>query len=394
MPAAAVAPASLAELQIVLSEAQRSRVAAIPVGAGTHLSIGNVPARYDVAISLEAMARIVAIEPADLTVTVEAGLKLADLQARLGEHGQFLPLNPPGAEDATIGGILAANVFGPSRLAFGTARDWLIGLRVVHADGTSAKSGGRVVKNVAGYDMHKLHIGALGSLGVIAEATFKVLPSPAARRTFAITCGGARDACTLAVAAWDRGLALHAAEVLSPAAATAVAGQPAWTLLTEVAGGAAAVERTLRELRVLASDTGARIDEVDGAAWPAWSATFQPRGLALRAGVLPGDVASMIELLDHAVGDRPALISATVAAGVVRVILPHGDPDGAALIDDARASLARVSGTLVVDAAPVALKRQIDVFGPPRADIAIMRRLKEQFDPQGVLSPGRFMGKI
>ncbi len=393
-PGIVVSPASLPELQTVLSEAQRSRVAAIPVGAGTHLSIGNVPARYDVAISLEAMTRVVAIEPADLTVTVEPGVRLVDLQERLGEHGQFLPLNPPGGEGATIGGVLAANAFGPSRYAFGTARDWLIGLRAVHADGTSAKSGGRVVKNVAGYDMHKLHIGALGTLGVIAEATFKVLPLPSTRRTVAVTCGGAREACELALAARDVGLSLHAAELLSPATAAAVAGRSEWTLLAEVAGGAAAVERSLRELRVLAADAGARLDEPDQVAWPAWSAAFQPRGLALRAGGLPSQVASIMELLDVELGGGRALISATAAAGIIRWVLPDGGPGTAALIEAARASVARVGATLVVDAAPVAIKHQIDVFGPPRADIAIMRRLKEQFDPQGILSPGRFMGRI
>ena len=172
-PDIAVAPTTIGELQSVLVEANNVGISVVPIGGGTHLGAGNAPASYDVALSLVGMSGIIAHEPADLTVTVEPGLPLANLQAALAEHGQFLPLDPPCEPAATIGGVLAANAFGPLRHAYGTSRDWLIGIRVVHADGSVSKSGGRVVKNVTGYDMHKLYVGSLGTLGVIAEATLK-----------------------------------------------------------------------------------------------------------------------------------------------------------------------------------------------------------------------------
>ena len=145
MPRVAVAPSSLAELQFVLARAHAARLSVIPVGGGTHLAAGNVPVAYDVALSLARMDRVVAYEPADLTVTVEPGVCLAALQERLAVQGQFLPLDPPCRDAATIGGVLSANASGPVRHAYGTARDWLIGARVVHADGSTSKSGGRVV---------------------------------------------------------------------------------------------------------------------------------------------------------------------------------------------------------------------------------------------------------
>src|SRR5438270_5712299 len=177
-PDVAVEPASAEQLQRVLTEAHEASITVVPFGGGTHMALGNLAESYDAALSIRRLDRVVEYEPADLTVTVEAGVRLVDLQAKLAEHGQFLPLDPPGGDAASVGGVLAANAWGPLRHAVGTARDWLLGISIVHADGTLTKGGGRVVKNVAGYDMPKLYIGSLGTLGVIAGATFKVAPLP------------------------------------------------------------------------------------------------------------------------------------------------------------------------------------------------------------------------
>ena len=184
-------------------------------------------------MSLARLDRVVEHEPADLTVTVEAGCTLSSLQAHLAAHGQFLPLDPPAGGDVTVGGVLAANAQGALRHGFGTARDWLIGIEVVQADGTVVRSGGRVVKNVAGYDMAKLYVGSLGTLGVIARATFKVAPLPVAETTIAVACRSAHAAGIVLLSAHDAGLALHSAELLSPAAASAVLGDKRWTALLQ-----------------------------------------------------------------------------------------------------------------------------------------------------------------
>lgn len=167
-------PSTIQEAADVIREA----TSIIPWGGGTGQDYGAPPRKVGTVLDLSGLDRVVAHEYADMTITVEAGITLAALQAQLAKHNQFLPLDPPDAETATVGGILATNAFGPLRLGYGTARDWLIGLKVIDAQGRLIKGGGKVVKNVTGYDLPKLHIGALGTLGVIVEATFKVSPKP------------------------------------------------------------------------------------------------------------------------------------------------------------------------------------------------------------------------
>ena len=395
-PAAAVAPDSLAQLQQILAEAHKARLSVIPIGGGTQLGTGNVPSAYDLALSTGRMGRVIAHEPADLTVTVEPGVRLRDLQEQLAAHGQFLPLDPPCGGEATVAGVLAVNASGPMRHAYGTARDWLIGARAVHADGSTSKSGGRVVKNVTGYDMHKLHIGALGSLGVIAEATFKLAPLPPRRVDLSIACESARAASALILDAHDAGLSLQAAELLSPTAAHAGVADTRWHVLARLAGGERAIDRTLREIDRLAHGASAHIEQHDdGVMWERWSGVFAPRGLALRVSVMPSSVAATVDALDRVLAGTAARASATIVAGLIRVhVEPPSDERAAAITERVRDVAERNGGTMIVDAAPVALKRALDVFGPLRADFAIMKRLKEQFDPQGVLSPGRFAGRL
>lgn len=394
-PACIAAPESVVQLQEILTTAQNIAQHVIPVGGGAHLHLGNPPDAYDLALSAARLNRIVAHEPADMTVTVEAGVRFADLKAQLATHGQWLPLDPPGLERATIGGLLAANVSGPLRHRYGTIRDWLLGTRVVHADGTTSKSGGRVVKNVSGYDLHKLYVGSLGTLAVIAEATFKLAPLPQVERTVAVACPSAAAATAIISAAHERGLAVVAAELLSPTAAHAVCGASSWVALLRVAGGTAAVARTLRELGdYIELAEGSLADTADDI-WARWRDSFAPATLSLRFSVMPSRAAHLAESLDRRfVGDAPKL-SATVTAGVVRLNLtPSDNARCLTLIESARAVAARYDAFMVIDAAPPAVKQQLDVFGPPRSDIEIMRRLKADFDPQRTLAPGRFMGRI
>ena len=340
------------------------------------------------------MEHVIAYEPADLTLTVEPGVTLRALQAELGAHGQRLPLDPANGGDATIGGVLAANAYGPMRHGYGTARDWLLGMRVVHADGTTTKSGGRVVKNVAGYDLHKLHVGALGSLGVIAEATFKVAPAPHVTRSISVQLTSPVQAARIVLAARDAGLALDAAELLSPTAAHTVLKGSSWALMLVVAAGERTVERTLRELATLAADANSTLVEQSDDIWRRWSDAFAPAGLSLRVSIRPSDTGAAIEMLDRQLVGARALLSATVTAGLIRVQLTDAGERARAIFERTAQVAARFSGAVLVDAAPVALKRDIDVFGPLRPDFGIMQRLKQQFDPDGILSPGRFAGRL
>jgi glycolate oxidase FAD binding subunit len=393
-PELVVSPASEGELANVLADAHAFGLAAIAFGAGNHIALGNMPSAYDVAIATGELNRIVAHEPADLTVTVEPGVPLSHLKEVLAAHNQFLPLDPP-CSDATIGGLIATAAQGPMRHAFGTVRDWLLGVRIVHADGSISKAGGRVVKNVTGYEMTKLYAGSLGTLGVISEATFKLVPSPSSARTIALTFDSPHAAATVALAAQDAGLALHAVELLSPPAAFAVLGEARWSLLMRLAGTQGAVERSMRELTAFAAGLRANAIEGDDEPWQRWNDVFAHAKLALRLSVQPSSVADAIEILDRRFAGAAATISATVSAGVVRANLrPSREHRAATLMQHSREVAARFDGHVIVDVAPVSYKHEHDVFGPLRPDFAIMARMKDEFDPRRVLSPGRFVGRL
>jgi glycolate oxidase FAD binding subunit len=394
-PALVVEPRSEEDLAAVLEEADASRMATIAIGGGRHLGIGNMPAAYDVAVSLRRLDGIVAYEPADLTVTVQAGVTVRALREVLADRGQQLPLDPPCQDDATVGGLIASNARGPQRHAYGTVRDWLIGVRVVHAGGTVSKAGGRVVKNVAGYEMVKLYCGSLGTLGVVSEATFKLATLPRSEVTVAIRASSPRVAAQIARTAHERGLALTACELLSPPAAYRVSSEPAWCLLARVAGGGAAVERSLRDLQALTAEAGGALDLRDDIdAWRAWSTAMAPAALSLSINVAPAHVAETMEVLDRRFTGAMPLLSATVSAGVIRASLAPGRIRAATLLQHTWDVVARRQGSVFVDAAPPALKREVDVFGPLRPDFAIMKRLKEEFDPSRILAPGRFVGRL
>jgi len=400
VPQAVALPSTVDEVAKVMRVARREGAGVIPWGGGTGMGLGNLPRRYDIALSLSRLNAVVEHEPADLTATVLAGRTLADFQAHLASAGQFLPLDPPSATEATIGGILAANASGPSRHAHGTARDLLLGLRFVQADGRVIKAGGRVVKNVAGYDMCRLLIGSLGTLGVIVEACFRLTPLPKAYATLAITVPSAQEAYRLACQAAP--LSLRAVELLNAAAARDLEGLPpvpngGFVLLLATAGPAAAVERTREGVAALCTPT-----VIEGAAAGLWQAVGQitqaSGGIVAKASVLPSRAPELIERIEATGGEALRLprIVCHVTAGIAYSAWPAADQPEAdlRLATSLRHAAASLGGTLVVEAAPPALKERLDVWGEPGADFTLMRSLKEQFDPQNVLNPGRFLGRL
>jgi len=373
-PQAAVAPATYEQAAEVMRYAHAEGLAVIPRGGGTHVHIGNVPARYDIALSLSRLNAVVEHEPADLTATVQAGMTLAGLQRRLAAAGQLLPLDPAGGERATVGGMLAANAWGPWRHAHGSARDVTIGLRVVTAEGQLTRAGGRVVKNVAGYDLCKLYVGSLGTLGVIVEATFKLAPLPRATAAISAACGSAAAACDLASTIQRRGLSVRGIALTRDGAG--------WALVLELAGTPAAVERSRREIAALA--------RVADAAPP--DPFPDDASVLCKASVLPSRLPTLIEALAALPG--PPRILAFPTVGVCHAAWPSPD-DAEGIAGAVRELTSSAGGTLVLERCPLDLKRRVDVFGDaPGPSFELMRRLKEQFDPKGVLSPGRFAGRL
>lgn len=398
-PSFVATPTSLDQLAAALAAANEHRAAVIPWGGGRDMALGNVPARYDLALRTTKLDRVIEYEPADLTVTVEAGITFGRLQALLAERGQFLPIDAPA--EATIGGVLASGASGPSCHAYGLPRDWLLGCRAALADGTVIKGGGRVVKNVAGYDLPKLAIGALGTLGVMVEASFKVAPLPAAQETFLAALPSLEAAAEAVFAADERGLAVRAI-VLRQA-------QDGVRAAFWLVGPASAVERTRRELGEVSG--AAKAERLVGEESERWwarlseAAAAQDGGAALKALLLPSSVVGFMQHLG-ALGREAAVPIDSLAyptTGLVLARLGASATDrSVAVIEEARRRAAEASGSLVVLAAPVAVKKRIDVWGDPSAgsgrsagdSLPLMRRLKEQFDPQGTLNPGRFLGGI
>lgn len=416
-PALCVRPGTQEEVASVMAACAEAAAAVIPWGGGTAMGQGNRPARADVAVVLDRLGRTVEFDAANLNVTVEAGMRLADLEVALGKGRQFLPLDPPAGERATVGGILAANTSGPRRLLYGTARDWVLGMRVVLPDGERIRCGGKVIKNVSGYDMNKLFIGSLGTLGIITEATFKLLPLPAVRRSVcgvfaelgqaAAVVSGVLDSVLLPEAL--ELLDLDAVALLGPALGLDAAG---YGLAVSVAGSGETAERQVRDFTRLFQEAHARATATlpDDRTLPAWRDIRNP--FALLPGPPPERIACQIAVpvsraagmlaAAEALGRRHRLRAAVTAhagSGVVRacyLLGPEAPPVEvlASALEELRREAEQAEGTLTLQAAPAALKALLDAWGKPGGAFEVMRRLKADFDPRGLCNPGRFLGGI
>ena len=378
-PALALTATSPADVAAALAIAMEQGAAVVPWGGGSQMAYGMPPQRYDLALDLRGLASIIEYEPADLTVTVEAGMPLAELQRLLAQNGQWLPLDPPLPVSATIGGIIATNASGPARHARGTLRDLLIGIRVATPHGELVKSGGRVVKNVAGYDMGKLHIGALGTLGVVVQAGFKVAPLPERVVTMAAT-GEMESLARLALDVEEARLATQSL-ILSRNGASG-----GWSLLVRFAGGLAAVERSQQAFTALAAAAHAPSPGDPDAAWTAAMASLQSPVLA-RCSVPP----SATLTIARAIATNESAVVAYPSTGTLYACLQETGPE---FVTSLRRRCVEANGALVLERAPLDLKRAVNAWGEPRGDFRLMQRLKQEMDPQGVLNPGRFLGGI
>ncbi|MFQ5696524.1 MAG: FAD-binding oxidoreductase, partial [Terriglobia bacterium] len=260
-PAAVVEPADAKELGEVVAWARAHQAALVPVTSGAYLPLGNPPTRVDVAISLGRLNRILHYDPADLTLGAEAGLPLARVQEVLAENNLFLPADPPYAERAALGGLLATNASGPLRYAYGTWRDFVVGMGFISGEGKQVKTGGRVVKNVAGYDLSKLLIGSLGTLGVVTEVNFKCFPQPPATASFVFAFAEAARALELRDAIVHSAWQPLSLDLLDPGAAKLLAlaslSPDHWSLVVTVGGVDKVIRRYADDFSALARERAA-----------------------------------------------------------------------------------------------------------------------------------------
>jgi glycolate oxidase FAD binding subunit len=391
-------PASVEEASRVLAAASRAGKKVVVVGNGSKLGLGNPPERVDLILRTRRLDRVLEHAAGDLVVKVEAGARLADLQAALAPAGQWLALDPtePGA---TVGGVVAANASGPRRLRYGTVRDLIIGITVVLADGTVAHAGGKVVKNVAGYDLSKLFCGSLGTLGLIAEATFRLHPRPAAAAVVTLQVEGPEQLGEAVRRLLRSTLVPSAIELTwhgpyGPSGLLTVVIEGIRPGVEAQAAAAAELLGEVGEAKVLGpGGTEAALSRLGAQPWERAEVGIK---VAVQPAELPG---ALTDLATGWLGH--GRLAAHAGTGVLEVGL--GGPNLASaeqveafagVVAKARAALAARGGTLVVTEAPPALKRVVDVWGPPGDAVELMRRVKRQFDPDRQMSPGRFVGGI
>ena len=383
-------PADEKQLAAALRWANEAGVAVAPRGGGTKRGWGNAPTRLDLILSTARLDGIVEHVWSDMTVIVQAGLPVGRLQEALAQHSQRIATDPLWPERATIGGILSTNDSGTLRLRFGALRDLIIGVTLALPDGTLAKSGGKVVKNVAGYDLPKLATGALGTLGVITQAAFRLHPAPPAGtgRSLTFAASNVDDASRILLAVQDSQLAHTGLQ-----ARLAHDAPPRVDLRFE--GTAAGIEAQSATARKLA----ARAAEADSSAgvWDARQQLWESAESAamVKFSVLPSRIAAACETFrreSENAGARYRIVVQGTGLGWAR--LEAGQP--AALrreILALRAAFERDTGSLVVMHRPAGLE-SLEAWGSPGDAFPVMVRVKQQLDPRGTLNPGRFVGGI
>lgn len=421
-PSVAISPGSAEEIAAILKLASEKNLVVVPLGGFTAQHAGAIPDRIDVVLRTDRLSRIEFYDPGDLTVGVGAGCTAAALNQALIANRQFLPFDVSGADRATVGGILATAAHGPLRHGYGAVRDFCIGITFVTGDGKIAKGGGRVVKNVTGYDLMKLLIGSYGTLGVIVSANFKVFPRPRGTTTFILEFANLREALEfrdrlmrspltpICLELLSSRVREYLAEPATPArdpdhfAPEAPLPEPSkhWELWVRASGGDAVIARYRQELESAISREEEGAEEVN--LWNALadftSAVFQRHHNAMAAGLTfpPAAAQQTLEAVECAGLDNnllPAIvgcigIGALVIAFVPLAVDPPSAMQYATAISALRAELPE-GASCVVTRCPTEAKRHFDVWGPSSTHLASMRTVKRALDPKNILNRGRFL---
>jgi len=388
-------PENEIELAAALRCADSGRLGVIPRGSGSKDAWGNPPARADLILSTARLNRIIEHAWADLTVSVEAGCPFSTLQNALAQHGQRIAVDPLWPEQATVGGILSTNDSGTLRIRYGALRDLIIGVTIALPDGTLASSGGKVVKNVAGYDLPKLVTGALGTLGVITRAVFRLHPLPHNVRSFTFVTRDAADANRLVLAAQDSKLAHTGLQVRFNSSAEAEVD----IRFDGTDAGVAAQTETLRKLAAPATEAQANEDvwhgrqHLFGAATP--TDQDSPPAAIAKFSVLPASIASTCERLHNLAQPLNVHWSAVVqGTGLGWIRLGPANANAIQqLLQTLRSQLEAAEGSFVVQYRSPEMP-EIEAWGDPGDALPLMLSVKQQLDPKKTLNPGRFVGGI
>jgi len=445
-PRGVVFPRNTGEVSQVVKLARSAKLALVPWGSGSKMSMGNPPTRLDIVLCTSRMNHILDVDTANLTATVEAGVKFRDVQARLAtqddrcylplktlasegdgyicsdrsKSGCFLPLDPPFSKTATMGGIVAANSSGSRRLLYRLPRDLILGVRFVSAEGDIIGTGGKTVKNVSGYDISKLIIGSCGSLGILCETTFRLLPLPEKMETLLLSFGTFSDACAFVDAVMESTLLPAALDLLNTGALRNLSfkigddpGSRGYVVAVALEAFDQAVDRMRREMLEMAGSLGVenhrRIEEEDHRLF--WLAVSEL--IPSLAGRFPGLISLKLNYpISH--GKNIVTFAGQLLSerGLENTIVAHGGSGLCSinlLMDEAghremdkvlhvinqlRSRCIEGGGNLVVERARTALKPSLNVWGNLEQDFPIMNQIKQTLDPAGTLSPGRYVGGL
>jgi glycolate oxidase FAD binding subunit len=387
-------PSSVEQVATTMALAWEERLAVTPRGGGSALALGAPPARLDLVLDMSALDRILEWSPDDLTVTVEAGVTLGALARQLAPRRQFLPLDPPAGDARTLGGVTATNASGALRARYGAMRDLLLGVRFVQPDGVVTWGGAKVVKSVSGYDVPKLMVGALGTLGVLCELTLRLHPRPDVERTWFVTFAAPERAQAFLTGLLDSALQPSRVEWLNRAAlARAGARADAAALAVSIGSVDAAVVAQGAALQALASRHHGEIRDVPAGWWDAYGQRPGSDPVALRVGTLPSHVGATVTEIERYA--RVPRVTGCAALGLLDVFLAAGDDDVRRAVEALRAFVAPVGGHVIVTRAPASLRESLDAWGPvDDAQLELMRAVRCEVDPRGVLNPGRFVGRL
>jgi glycolate oxidase FAD binding subunit len=395
-PTVVCLPANIDQVTAALRLCAEANAAVAPWGGGTAIGVGNLPRRIDAVISLKRLDHLIEHDHANLTATLESGITLNAVQEHVAREKQFLPWDIPFPACSTIGGIVAANLNGARRNYYGSVRDLVIGMKVILPTGESIKAGGKVVKNVAGYDMCKLFVGSLGTLGIVTEVTVRVAPVPHASAT--LLAWGTLPRLSQFLAELSRSVCQPAAVVVVNSALHA--GPAAeWAVAARTDGFEEAVARQLREIGAMAAQMGMRADTLrDESHERFWNnlcdLPLDPNHLVFRVNTPRASTVKVISAFQEwRTGDSSPAILGDTAAGVVWMAVPTAQAD-AVKASKVMALAREHSGHAALFCAPPKSKEGIDVWGPAPPAQPIMKEIKRRFDPQGLLNPGRFITGI
>ena len=407
VPSLVVFPRTVDEVSNVVSTAHDYNVSIIPYGGGTKMILGNVPRSADVVLGLTDLDDVVDYQPADMTATFQSGTSITKAQTLLAGKGQFLPIQTPVPDRATIGGVLATAIVGPASASYGSPRDWLIGIKTVSENGIVARAGGNVVKNVTGFDMSRLYTGSLGSLGVIVEATFKLAPKPDTAKTLVISSSNLDSLLSSVEALRAPATSPNALVIVNPPIRQRIGLDGAgFALLLSLNGRSSSVKQRITEVNKTLSDhqidSNIELDQPQSEQlWQRlinlpWGSS-EPPDFSIKFNSVPSDVASIMGLLDKT--DLQHIVHGVIAdfgLGTLRSLLWS---NGNSAIDRPSfeaitLQVTQVGSRWVLERSPLQFKKEIDIWGIEPEGLPIMQRIKNRFDPKDIFNPGRFVSGL